>query len=207
MIKTLAILFVGICLTSLVDLDTRIPEFQSNATQADSVTYRMHQIHAEDRIFMISLEISSYWNQDRTTIKTLMLDENNQWREARLYRDRSSHDLHLLSTSRLSRKRTEAADVLLTRLHISQFLHLSSDSLNLTTGALPDTMVNGETFRREKFMTVTDGISYRFEVLSDNNHRVISTYEPYRYFKTFPEYWQKGVFIDFLDQFRKMFDE
>ncbi|MEM9986370.1 MAG: hypothetical protein AAF804_14855, partial [Bacteroidota bacterium] len=164
-LKIFVFIALGVCLIAWTFPIVSVPNFKSNATPADSIGYRIHQIMPDDGMLMISLERDSYWYQ-ASIVKTIIFDKRHKWKLAVLFREKESRELRLSSIRSISRKKSRKADSLVNFLNNSQFLKLSLDTLNLTSMVLPDTFINGEVLSREEFASISDGLHYRFEVLS-----------------------------------------
>jgi len=143
------------------------------------------QEYANQFDFLIAYSKSSYWygNKIDLNIIGILADECTLIR----YTKNEKGILPFIESVQIN---TSSFNSLLNQLTKSGFWNLSLDSLN-------QTCINDDCF------VITDGVGYRFEIITKDAFRVVSSYMPEAYLKQFPSMTQRKTFIDCRNIFNK----
>jgi hypothetical protein len=192
------------------------PDIKHNYARQDSTENPLIDSFAKHYDFIFSYTKQSYWWSDRKNYK-ILARTNNKW-TSWTYSDyviqwtkKKRNKKMVVDTIRngqffKGKRELQSTEVLelLSDLKDNNFWTLNNDSLNQTR--IIETWVdNGDTIKRKA--SISDGINYRFDILSKDNLRVIKSYEPDYFLKMFPDMFDRQKFTKSRDIFLKWWDK
>lgn len=194
----------------------QLPDIRHNYTKQDSTENPLIDTFAKQYEFIIAYTEQSYWWSDRKNYKILAYS-NNKW-TSWTYSDyfipwtkKKDKKKIIVDTVRNGQFFKDKADLestsvlqLLSALNCNDFWTLNNDSLNQSR-IIETRIENGDTINRKA--SISDGINYRFDILSKTKLRVIESYEPDYFFKLFPDMVDRSKFLKNRDTFLSWWDK
>jgi hypothetical protein len=194
----------------------QIPEFTANSTKEDSATNPLIDSFAKHYDFVLAYSELSYHNSGKQKYQ-IVAGNNHQWSmwyytdyfimgtkkpgEAVIKIDTVKQGTFYKGKTKI--KKSNSAP-LLSMLNDSDFWSLNNDSLNQSK-IIPGKIINGDT--AFEILSIADGITYRFDILSKNKFRAIESYEPDYFIHFFPEMVSVRKFIACRDGFQKWWNQ
>lgn len=192
----------------------QLPSIKHNYSTLDSSGNPLIDSFAMQYDFTVAYTEQSYWWSDRKSYKILACSDN-QW-TSWTYSDytiqwtkKKGSKKILVDTVRYGQFTKGKTD-----LKNSSVLHLFSalDSnyfWELNNGSLNETVVktwveNGDTVVRKA--SVSDGVNYRFDILTKESLRVIESYEPDYFLKLSADMEERKKFVKSRDAFLKWWE-
>ena len=167
-------------------LGQQLPDIEPNTdslSKSNSVIYNTFQNKYD---FLISYSENSYWWSNRRFFE-IVAKKDNDW-EYLTYYDRKKKKGGFTKPS-ITRHIIDRTSVKLILDQLSQinFWTLDSDSLNNNSEQISED--------RSITYTISDGVSYDFQIISQDDYREISAYEPEYFLKVLPDNEQRKRFI------------
>lgn len=209
------LIFISFILAEQCKIFGQIPAIKHNYTKQDSTENPLIDSFSKTYDFIIAYTEQSYWWSDKKSYKILSC-ANNKW-SLWTYSDYFAH----LTKKKRSKKtaidtvrkgqffesktkfQDSAIGQLLTNFSNNGFWTLSNDSLNQTY--ITTRIENGDTITTRH--DISDGINYRFDILTKDKLRVIQSYEPDYFVKLFPAMIDRKQFIKSRDFFLSWWDK
>lgn len=194
----------------------QIPNLIHNYTNQDSSQNPLIDSFANKYDFIIAYTEQSYWWANRKNYKILTCSDNiwSWWTysdnliQGTLNKKTKKVIVDTIKTGHYFKGKTiltsSSALELLLNLGSNNFWSLNNDSLNQSR-LYPIRILNGDTTFRTA--SISDGINYRFEILSKARLRVIESYEPDYFLELFPDMIERTKFIKSRDTFLSWWDK
>jgi hypothetical protein len=194
----------------------QIPDIRHNYTKQDSTENPLIDSFAKQYDFTIAYTEQSYWWSDRKSYKILACSDNKwtswtysdyfiQWtkkkRKKKMLVDTVRNGQFFKGKTELE---STSALQLLSALGSNDFWTLNNDSLNQTR-IIETRIENGDTINRKA--SISDGINYRFDILTKTKLRVIESYEPDYFLKLFSDMVDRRKFLKSRDTFLLWWDK
>jgi hypothetical protein len=194
----------------------QIPEIRHNYVKQDSTENPLIDSFTKQYDFVIAYTEQSYWWSDRKSYKILAFSDDNwtywtysdyfiQWtkkkRQKKVIIDTVRNGQFFKGKGKLE---NTSVLQLLSALSRNDFWTLNNDSLNQTR-IIETRIENGDTINRKA--SISDGINYRFDIITKDRLRVIESYEPGYFLKLFPDMADRRKFMNSKDSFLKWWDK
>jgi hypothetical protein len=160
-----------------------------------SVTIQLFTMLHNQYDFLIAYSEESYWWSNKRYYR-ILATKDGQWhclRHSSKQKKDKSFSKAIITRRRI---RKESGEMLLGKLSRLGLWTLNQDSLNYTTKD------NGG--GRSMTYTVSDGVNYKFEILTKEGFKLISAYEPDYFLTELPEYKQRQKFIEARNAFKAL---
>jgi hypothetical protein len=169
----------------------QIPVIKSNTTELEKSTiYKKFQGKYD---FLIAYTEESYWWSNKEHYQILGLKEGH-WSLITLTSKRKKNGEFTKPSIRIDYFDNNGGQILLSQLNQTNFWALERDSLNIKHRQNPDST-------KTEF-SLSDGVNFRFEILTKEGFRIIEAYEPEYFFEKIPEIKARQRFIINRDIFR-----
>ncbi len=170
-----------------------LPHIESNISSDESEKSRLWNEFSKQYEQILSFTKNSYWSSEQVYI--LFVKEEQGWKRLK-WKLNLDNDKKVIKSKvrKLSFNQNEFNE-LLDFFNMQNFWTLVLDSLNLH-----------EEFREDGSSTLwtkTDGVTDSFEIIKDDQYRLISSYEP-EYFQDLIPVEQREKFIKCRDKFLKL---
>lgn len=194
----------------------QMPDIRHNYTKRDSTENPLIDSFAKRYDFTITYTEQSYWWSDRKNYKILACSANKwtswtysdyfiQWTKKK---GKKKIAVDTVRSGQFFKGKTDLESTsvlqLLSALDSNYFWTLNNDSLNQTR-IIETRIENGDTINRRA--SISDGINYRFDILSKTKLRVIESYEPDYFVKLFPDMFERKRFVISRDAFLSWWDK
>ncbi|GAA4313786.1 hypothetical protein [Nibribacter koreensis] len=167
-------------------LGQNLPHIEASTNLHERNNSVIYKAFHDQYDFLISYSEESYWWSNRCEYR-ILATKDDAWYCLR-YTSKQKNDKSFSKPFITKQKiRKKKGDLLLDELSRLGFWTLNQDSLNYTTKH------NGG--GRTTTYTVSDGVNYKFEILTREEFKTISAYEPDYFIQELPEYKQRQMFI------------
>ena len=182
----------------------QIPNIIHNYTSQDSTQNPLIDSFSKKYDFIIAYTEQSYWWANRKNYKILAFSNNkwSSWTYSNYFvqgTKKNGIEKITVDTIKIGHYFLEntvlkysSVSELLTNLESNNFWTLNNDSLNQSR-LFPIKIKNGDTTFR--IASISDGINYRFDIISKSRLRVIESYEPDYFLELFTDMFERRKFI------------
>lgn len=179
------LLLISFILFSWLTSGAQIPVIRTNVPLEEKQSIIYSQYFGEYD-FLIASTSECYWWADKVNYQILAFS-NDKWERISFFARKKKNGK--LSKPVISHRPFESkiAETLIYDLTNNSFWNLNNDSLNLSTRKNPDSSIT-------KY-SLSDGVNYKFEVLTKNEFRIIESYEPEYFLEKMPEIKDREKFI------------
>lgn len=194
----------------------QVPDIRHNYTKQDSTENPLIDSFAKQYDFTIAYTEQSYWWSDRKSYKILACSDHKwtSWTYSDHFIQRTKKKkkkkilVDKVRNGQFFKVKTELESTsvlqLLSSLSSNEFWTLNNDSLNQTRIS-KIRIENGDTINRTE--SISDGINYRFDILSRTKLQVIESYEPDHFLKLFYDMVDRRKFLKSRDAFLLWWDK
>lgn len=176
--------------------------FTNNATNSDTLESIVFKEFSKKYDFLMSYSANSFWCRLRTR-NIIIANKKNKW--SLIFYDRFySEDTsgYIIKSqpikTKIYKKRINKRKVneLLLTFDAERIWNFDTDSLSIMGRKLNDSM--------STFISMTHGVSHRFEFISKDGYRIVECYNPEGYLKELPEIVLRQNFINCIEKFWKV---
>ncbi len=180
----------------------QVPDFESNFTDEDSLESEVinnQLFHNYDFIF--SYTGGSYWTRKKSNVHIIGL-KNDKWFYTNIIKEFNENDnfetdsIPSSTTVKKHKLSKRIVKKLLNEFTQNRLWELGNDSLNIYEKKMPDGTSSA--------YIVTDGPTYKFELITPSKCRTVFSYHPRYYLEAIPEVYTRQNFINCMDAIRKL---
>jgi hypothetical protein len=164
----------------------QLSDLNTNVTKQDSSRMLPLENLNEKYDFILGYSEESYWWSNSQVYKILVC-KNDTWEAFQIVIKKNKGGKTKSETLKYCFD-PDSAKQLIANLTKLDFWTFDRDSLNQKTIQMNDST--------DRTLHIDDGVNYRFEVMSYKSHRIIESYEPEIYYKSFPEMNIRKAFIE-----------
>ncbi|QHL87485.1 hypothetical protein GU926_08555 [Nibribacter ruber] len=176
-------------------LGQNLPHIEANTNAEERSNSVIYKAFHDQYDFLISYSEESYWWSNKLDYK-ILATKDETWYCLR-YTSKQKKDKSFSKPFITKQKiRKKKGDLLLDELSRLGFWTLNQDSLNYAT--------KDNDGGRSMTYTVSDGVNYKFEILTKEGFKLISAYEPDYFLIELPEYKQRQKFIEARNVFKAL---
>ncbi len=193
----------------------QLPDIRHNYTKQDSIENPLIDSFAKQYDFTIAYTEQSYWWSDQKSYKILTYSDNKwtSWTYSDYFIQRTKKKgkkkipVDTVRNGKFLKGKADLENIsvlqLISTLDSNDFWTLNVDSLNKTI--VKTWVENGDTMVRK--VSVSDGVNYRFDILTKGSLRVIESYEPDYFIKLCADMEERRKFVKSRNAFLKWWDK
>lgn len=188
----------------LVGLGQNI-EIESNVDQTSrDDSYVLHAL-TEEYDLLIAYTEECYWWSNQINYR-VFAKQNEKWFFFAVSAHRPKNKTEFSKpTVRKKRVNADKVNALLNDWNDISFLNLDNDSLHIT--AIERTLPTDSTIKIKEVHFLSDGVNFRFEIITPTQYRIIEAYEPAYFLKEIPEIKLRQTFITGSKAFKLLLQE
>ena len=164
----------------------QMPDIKTNTAIEEQNKSTIYKTFKGQYNLLIAYSEDGYWWSNKQYYEILALKDSGWFRLS--LTSRKKKDGSFTKPTIIKKKINETSgEIILNQLQEIGFFTLDRDSLNIKTKLINDSI--------SEHYTTSDGVNYRFEILSEENFRVIEAYEPEYFLEKLPEFKKRQKFI------------
>jgi hypothetical protein len=164
----------------------QIPVIQSNTNVVEQNKSTIQNLFTGQYDLLIAYSEDCYWWSNKQDYQLLAVKEG-KWCKLNVSSRKKKNGDFTKPTITHTRIDNRSGELLLKQFNEIEFWALDRDSLNITTKQVNDSVSTN--------YSLSDGVNYKFEILTKESYKIIEAYEPEYFLTRLPEFKQRQTFI------------